>query len=34
MDRRKYKIGESFKMLDPETKAPAVKNPFLHPELR
>ena len=29
---RKYKIGESFKILDPETKAPAVKNPFLHPK--
>jgi hypothetical protein len=29
---RKYKIGETFKILDPETKAPAVKNPFLHPK--
>jgi hypothetical protein len=29
---RKYKIGESFKVLDPETKAPAVRNPFLHPK--
>jgi len=28
----KYKIGEAFKILDPETKAPAVKNPFLHPK--
>jgi hypothetical protein len=28
----KYKIGESFKITDPETKAPAVKNPFLHPK--
>lgn len=28
----KYKIGESFKIMDPETKAPAVKNPFLHPK--
>jgi hypothetical protein len=28
----KYKIGESFKINDPETKAPAVKNPFLHPK--
>jgi len=28
----KYKIGESFKIIDPETKAPAVKNPFLHPK--
>jgi hypothetical protein len=27
----KYKIGESFKIMDPETKAPAVKNPFLRP---
>jgi hypothetical protein len=29
---RKYRIGEAFKILDPETKAPAVKNPFLHPK--
>jgi hypothetical protein len=29
---QKYKIGEAFKMLDPETKAPPVKNPFLHPK--
>src|ERR1700716_2899826 len=29
---RKYRIGESFKIIDPETKAPAVKNPFLHPK--
>jgi hypothetical protein len=28
----KYKIGESFKIDDPETKAPAFKNPFLHPK--
>jgi hypothetical protein len=28
----KYKIGESFKIMDPETKAPAKKNPFLHPK--
>jgi hypothetical protein len=28
----KYKIGESLKIMDPETKAPAVKNPFLHPK--
>jgi hypothetical protein len=27
----KYKIGESLKINDPETKAPAVKNPYLHP---
>ena len=29
---RKYKIGESFKIIDPETKAAAVKNPFLRPK--
>src|ERR1700722_4347144 len=29
---QKYKIGEAFKILDTETKAPAVKNPFLHPK--
>jgi hypothetical protein len=28
----KYKIGESFKIIDPETKAPAMKNPFLNPK--
>ena len=28
----KYKIGESFKIIDPETKVPATKNPFLHPK--
>jgi hypothetical protein len=28
----KYRIGESLKVIDPETKAPAVKNPFLHPK--
>jgi hypothetical protein len=28
----KYKIGESMKIIDPETKAPAVKNPFLYPK--
>lgn len=28
----KYKIGKSLKIIDPETKAPAVKNPFLHPK--
>jgi hypothetical protein len=28
----KYKIGETFKIIDPETNAPAVKNPFLHPK--
>jgi hypothetical protein len=26
----KYKIGESLKIIDPETKAAAVKNPFLN----
>jgi hypothetical protein len=29
---RKYKIGDAFKIDDPETKAPALKNPFLHPK--
>jgi hypothetical protein len=29
---KKYKIGETMKIIDPETKAPAVKNPFLHPK--
>jgi hypothetical protein len=28
----KYKIGESFKIIDPETKAAAVKNPYFHPK--
>jgi hypothetical protein len=28
----KYKIGQTFKIIDPETQAPAVKNPFLHPK--
>jgi hypothetical protein len=28
----KYKIGESLKIADPETKAPAVKNPFVNPK--
>jgi hypothetical protein len=28
----KYKIGASLKIIDPETNAPAVKNPFLHPK--
>ena len=28
----KYKIGQSFNIIDPETKAPAVKNPFLNPK--
>jgi hypothetical protein len=29
---KKYKIGEAFKIIDPETKAPAVKNPYLKPK--
>src|SRR5215468_5232158 len=29
---KKYKIGESYKIIDPETKAPAIKNPFLRPK--
>ena len=28
----KYTIGESFKILDPETKAHAVKNPYFQPK--
>ena len=28
----KYKIGAAFKIIDPETKAPATKNPFLNPK--
>jgi hypothetical protein len=28
----KYKIGESEKIIDPETKAAAVKNPYLEPK--
>jgi hypothetical protein len=28
----KYKIGEALKIMDPETKAPAVKNPYFHPK--
>jgi hypothetical protein len=28
----KYKVGESFKIVDPETNAPATKNPFLRPK--
>ena len=31
---QKYKIGQSLSILDPETKAPAVKNPFLQPKPR
>jgi hypothetical protein len=29
---QKYKIGEAMKIIDPETKAPAVKNPFHKPK--
>jgi len=29
---QKYKIGESLGIIDPETKAPAVKNPFFQPK--
>ncbi|HEY4325906.1 MAG TPA: hypothetical protein VGN20_18090 [Mucilaginibacter sp.] len=28
----KYKLGEMFKIDDPETKAPALKNPFWQPK--
>jgi hypothetical protein len=28
----KYKIGAALKIIDPETQAPAIKNPFLHPK--
>jgi hypothetical protein len=28
----KYKVGESFKISDPETKAPAVRNPWYQPK--
>ena len=28
----KYKIGETFNIMDPETKAPAVKNPWFEPK--
>jgi hypothetical protein len=28
----KYKIGETFKIIDPETKAHAVKNPWFEPK--
>jgi intracellular sulfur oxidation DsrE/DsrF family protein len=28
----KYKIGTAFKVDDPATKAPATRNPFLHPD--
>ena len=28
----KYKVGETFKIIDPETKAFAVKNPYFEPK--
>jgi len=28
----KYKVGETFKIMDPETKAAAVKNPYYQPK--
>src|SRR5262245_2353125 len=28
----KYKVGETFNIIDPETKAPAVKNPWYQPK--
>jgi hypothetical protein len=28
----KYKVGEFFRITDPETKAPAVKNPYFQPK--
>lgn len=28
----KYKVGETFKIMDPETKAFAVKNPYFEPK--
>ena len=28
----KYKIGETFKIIDPETKEPALKNPYFQPK--
>jgi hypothetical protein len=28
----KYKLGASMKIVDPETKEPAMKNPFLNPK--
>ena len=29
---QKYKIGQSLGIVDPETKAPAIKKPFLQPK--
>lgn len=28
----KYKVGEAFKIMDPATNAPAVRNPFFQPK--
>lgn len=28
----KYKVGETFKIVDPETKGPATKNPWFEPK--
>jgi hypothetical protein len=28
----KYKVGETLKIVDPETNAPAKKNPYLRPK--
>jgi hypothetical protein len=28
----KYKVGETLKIIDPETKAPAMKNPYYQPK--
>jgi hypothetical protein len=28
----KYKVGETLKIMDPETKAPAMKNPYYQPK--
>jgi len=28
----KYKVGETLKIMDPETKAPALKNPYYQPK--
>jgi hypothetical protein len=32
MRQKKYRIGASFKIIDPETNAPAIKNPFPQPK--
>jgi hypothetical protein len=28
----KYKVGDTFRIIDPETKAPALKNPYYQPK--